>query len=194
MLPKSKAMPVQYQVMSVSQRAMVAAEEYLRKQDSDSQITMEVAARKYGIGVASVRAAKIVLTSPRAATLSDDLGSYVKEGYISVRGAAALCGYIATKRKSAGRHFMEYLVDIAEGKCPHCDQPITPDSIHKDHIIALDQGGSDKWHNMQALCQPCNSAKKNRLHAKDIEKLFGSEHLKHLQSKGRYLSGSFSEN
>ena len=173
MNPKTKNMPVRFQVMTVSQRAMEAAETYLQEQNSDRPITMGAAAGTYGVGVASVRSAKKVLTSPRAAKFFPNLPDYVKEGYISVRGAAAMCGHTTPKRKTDGQHFREYLVDMAEGKCPHCGAEITPASMHKDHIFPLAQGGEDKWLNLQALCPPCNEKKNSDFTDADAEALFG---------------------
>ena len=65
----------------------------------------------------------------------------------------------AKRRGAIGSHTEEewqMYLDMAEHKCLACgrDGPLT-----KDHILPLIKGGTDNIHNIQPLCQSCNSRK-----------------------------------
>lgn len=46
------------------------------------------------------------------------------------------------------------------GKCAECGVKA---NLTRDHIVPLSLGGTDFAYNIQGLCQPCNSAKSNKL-------------------------------
>lgn len=47
------------------------------------------------------------------------------------------------------------------GLCVDCGQ--TDVRLAKDHIFPISKGGCDCIHNLQPLCEPCNSSKGDRL-------------------------------
>jgi hypothetical protein len=47
-----------------------------------------------------------------------------------------------------------------EWVCLHCG---TPENLTVDHIIPLSRGGTNDFGNLQTLCKPCNSRKKNKM-------------------------------
>lgn len=48
-------------------------------------------------------------------------------------------------------------------RCACCGLYLGRDGVRKDHILPIVyEGASDGIHNLQPLCQPCNSAKRDR--------------------------------
>lgn len=63
--------------------------------------------------------------------------------------------------RAKGRHTAEQwkaLVKKFEGRCVRCGV-LPSESMQKDHITPIYQGGSDGIDNLQPLCRGCNSAK-----------------------------------
>jgi 5-methylcytosine-specific restriction endonuclease McrA len=63
-----------------------------------------------------------------------------------------------------GSHSVGEFVALCElygGHCLRCGR--TRRKLTEDHIIPLSKGGSDWLSNMQPLCGPCNTAKKDRM-------------------------------
>lgn len=50
-------------------------------------------------------------------------------------------------------------------RCADCGISGTRRKLHHDHIIPIAQGGPDMAHNLQPLCKPCNSRKRDRIAA-----------------------------
>lgn len=53
-----------------------------------------------------------------------------------------------------------------------CVQCGAMDDLTIDHIVPLSRGGTTEEKNLQVLCRPCNSAKRNALHAR-----YGNVHV-----------------
>lgn len=49
----------------------------------------------------------------------------------------------------------------AKGKCPACKKFVGWWAFELDHIVALAAGGTNHPENIRAICQPCNSRKKD---------------------------------
>jgi len=43
--------------------------------------------------------------------------------------------------------------------CVYCDEDLTDQEIHLDHVIPESQGGSTTFDNLQVTCRRCNLAK-----------------------------------
>jgi len=69
------------------------------------------------------------------------------------RPSAAARGYDRKWRMNRAR-FLK-----AHPTCVVCGKPATD----VDHIIPRREGGTDQWHNLQALCHECHSSKTARL-------------------------------
>lgn len=74
----------------------------------------------------------------------------------------------AKKRNAPGNHTMQDLRDILKSqgsRCAyfrHCGTNLTPKTAVFDHIIALENGGSNARNNLQATCRPCNASKQDK--------------------------------
>lgn len=44
-------------------------------------------------------------------------------------------------------------------RCVYCDDDLTDQEIHLDHVIPESQGGSTTYENLQVTCRRCNIAK-----------------------------------
>ena len=69
----------------------------------------------------------------------------------------------ARRKAVLGSHTMvdvRRIYTAQRGKCASCRREC---KLTKDHIVPLDLGGSDYPWNLQGLCMPCNTAKRNRL-------------------------------
>lgn len=79
--------------------------------------------------------------------------------------------YTQRKRSNGGSHTrQQWLSKLAQfSYCPHCQRswatiPPRPDKRYKhvwtkDHIVPLNNGGTDDIENIQPLCYQCNSSK-----------------------------------
>lgn len=47
-------------------------------------------------------------------------------------------------------------------RCVSCGQWFLKSDITVDHIISKRKGGTDDYWNLQAMCKPCNSSKRDR--------------------------------
>ena len=52
------------------------------------------------------------------------------------------------------------VVNRFDNKCLRCGE--TFDQLTEDHVVPLSRGGSDSISNIQPLCHPCNSAKRDK--------------------------------
>lgn len=53
------------------------------------------------------------------------------------------------------------------GRCMHCGKMTRGGEVWEaDHIISLENGGTDEADNLQVLCRPCHSLKTRDDHAK----------------------------
>lgn len=43
--------------------------------------------------------------------------------------------------------------------CVYCDEDLTNNEIHLDHVIPESQGGTTTYNNLQVTCRKCNLAK-----------------------------------
>lgn len=68
----------------------------------------------------------------------------------------------AEKRGSATAKDYLDVLESARGVCAMCFQ-CPRQKLHVDHIVPLSRGGEHSRENLQALCQPCNQWKYNRL-------------------------------
>src|SRR5262249_38315723 len=58
---------------------------------------------------------------------------------------------------------IRYLVlKLAKGRCALCGASVRDTPLDVDHIIPTNRGGSNDLSNLQALCAPCNRAKRDR--------------------------------
>ena len=64
-------------------------------------------------------------------------------------------------------------LDLQEGKCFHCDDPITLYSAEIDHVFPIVRGGEHYMYNIVLACHHCNHAK----HAKKLKQFCKSRGL-----------------
>ncbi len=57
----------------------------------------------------------------------------------------------------------EHLHEIQGGKCNQCGQSLGPRHLLVDHINPVAHGGSQEMSNLQLLCQPCHSRKRDNV-------------------------------
>lgn len=66
-------------------------------------------------------------------------------------------GFVDVQDRDAFRDYAELVRHDPCSLCMgHCGQ------MAADHIVALDQGGQNRWDNLTAAGRPCNAAKKDR--------------------------------
>lgn len=77
---------------------------------------------------------------------------------------------------------LEYRLLIAGNPCAYCGSP--SDTV--DHIEAVHVGGTDRWMNLAAACQSCNSSKKTKSPLEFmLWRLSRSEGARHVDSARR---------
>lgn len=67
--------------------------------------------------------------------------------------------------KAQGSHTWEQWCEVVRAngnKCLCCFRGGTARSLHRDHVVSINQGGGNSIENVQPLCKRCNSSKKNR--------------------------------
>jgi 5-methylcytosine-specific restriction endonuclease McrA len=72
--------------------------------------------------------------------------------------------YRARKFNAPGFHTLEEweaLLAAYDWRCEWCNHSGTQ-PLHKDHVVPFTKGGGNDIYNLQPLCGPCNSSKKNR--------------------------------
>mgnify|MGYP001617166145 CR=1 FL=1 len=73
--------------------------------------------------------------------------------------------YRARKLGATGSHTLEEfltLVLLFDNFCPACGNRFATEDFTEDHIVPLSCGGNDNISNIQPLCRPCNSRKRNK--------------------------------
>ena len=55
----------------------------------------------------------------------------------------------------------ENLYEVQGGKCNQCGQGFGLRHLNVDHITPVTRGGSQRMDNLQLLCEPCQSRKKD---------------------------------
>lgn len=55
--------------------------------------------------------------------------------------------------------------------CVYCDEDLTDQEIHLDHVIPESQGGSTTVDNLQVTCRKCNTAKGILTEAEFVQRL-----------------------
>lgn len=81
--------------------------------------------------------------------------------------------YRARKRGSPGSHtFAEWMarVELHQWQCVYCCTSLTPKTLTKDHVVPLFRGGTDFAVNLVPACKSCNSAKRDRLQFRKVER------------------------
>ena len=68
----------------------------------------------------------------------------------------------STKKGFIDPAFRYRVIARAKGRCEACFIPFTESPAHVDHILPKSQGGSDDISNFQALCESCNTSKRDR--------------------------------
>lgn len=66
------------------------------------------------------------------------------------------------RRVVFGRRSRDLFVQLVLRNGPACARCGTNNSLTVDHVIPMASGGSDDLSNLQLLCKPCNSSKRNR--------------------------------
>lgn len=95
------------------------------------------------------------------------VGVTIRKPSVRTRAATGCANRRARIRNSKGSFTHDAVLALLKkqkGRCAGCRVRMGSD-YHRDHILALALGGSNDIHNIQLLCQPCNSSK----HAKAPE-------------------------
>lgn len=69
----------------------------------------------------------------------------------------------ALKRRAIGKHTAKEIAQLYEkqrGRCAYCSSKLGA-KYHRDHILSLNKGGSNRIDNIQLLCATCNCSKKD---------------------------------
>ena len=59
------------------------------------------------------------------------------------------------------RHFALDALEVQNGLCIYCDEPLTPETMTTEHIIPRSKGGGTIRGNIAACCRACNETKGN---------------------------------
>ena len=73
----------------------------------------------------------------------------------------ALRTYVAPARRAAFTRFNVFLRD--RFRCQYCGERHAPSELTFDHVVPRSRGGRTTWDNVVAACEPCNTAKDNKL-------------------------------
>ncbi len=64
-------------------------------------------------------------------------------------------------KRVRGKAFRRWLAELYGETCFQCKQPLTPEDVTLDHIVARAKGGQSVPANLQVLCNKCNQQKKD---------------------------------
>jgi 5-methylcytosine-specific restriction endonuclease McrA len=81
--------------------------------------------------------------------------------------------YRARKRGSPGSHtFAEWIarVELHQWRCAYCGVSLTRKTLTKDHVVPLFRGDTDFAANLVPACTSCNSAKRDQLQFRKMER------------------------
>ena len=73
--------------------------------------------------------------------------------------------YRARKLGATGSHTRDEFLKLVlrfDNFCPACGFKFATSDLTEDHVVPLSCGGSDCITNIQPLCAPCNSRKRNK--------------------------------
>jgi 5-methylcytosine-specific restriction endonuclease McrA len=73
----------------------------------------------------------------------------------------ALRSYVPRPRRAAFTRFNVFLRD--RFRCQYCGERHAPGELTFDHVVPRSRGGRTTWTNVVAACEPCNTAKDNKL-------------------------------
>lgn len=74
--------------------------------------------------------------------------------------------YNARKRGAGGSHTLDEWIELKRKHKFKCSKCRKKRKLTRDHIRPVSKGGSDFIENIQPLCQPCNSSKRDHYEAK----------------------------
>ena len=66
------------------------------------------------------------------------------------------------KKLGATNNDIDFLLERQDGKCVVCEEDISDNRFHLDHIFPRSRGGIDDISNIQLLCPRCNLKKSNQ--------------------------------
>lgn len=67
----------------------------------------------------------------------------------------------AGPKRARGKGVRRWLAELYGETCFQCKQPLTPEDVTLDHIVARAKGGQSVPANLQVLCNKCNQQKKD---------------------------------
>ena len=79
--------------------------------------------------------------------------------------AARMRRYRERQLAAGGRHVdpkWRARIEYHGWKCRYCGEPLTEDTVTKDHAIPLSRGGTDWPANLVPACRSCNSSKRDK--------------------------------
>ena len=84
---------------------------------------------------------------------------------VKIANRAKVKRYRARKLGATGSHTREEFLELVlrfDNFCPACGERFATSDFTEDHIVPLSCGGSNNISNIQPLCHPCNSGKRNK--------------------------------
>jgi 5-methylcytosine-specific restriction endonuclease McrA len=63
------------------------------------------------------------------------------------------------KKQRIPTHIRRQVIERDGLFCVYCDDDLTDQEVHLDHIVPESQGGATTYDNLQVTCRRCNTAK-----------------------------------